>query len=262
MLLPSALPCDARRSSRFSPSRLFTTPPPSDTGYPSGSGLQGTCRALQSLLNGSPTPSPQHSSKRLQSPLPIISPRRSPRLRQVAPSAPRPTTPPITTVSTPPPAPKRTNKRRRFDSESDNEMDAYRRDLSSTPIKRRRHVPYNLPLGFSQTTCYSLHSPPVTQSPPSPAQRNMGRFLESSAPIHPDSPIPSIEQPEQNVRSGEWTTAQDERLFELVLEKFALSQQDLEECARRMGRSDCADVSNRLQSFLQNGRVTLRHERR
>ncbi|KAJ5397633.1 hypothetical protein N7509_005746 [Penicillium cosmopolitanum] len=241
MLLPSALPCDVRRSSRFTPSRLFSTPPPSDRGNQNGNGLLGTCRALQSLLNGSPAPSPRRSVKpqRLQSPLLLNPPRRSTRSRKLArPASPRPTPPPTTLATTPPPAPsapaRGANKRRRsnFDDESDSDNEISR-NRPSTP-KRQRHIPYELPLGLSSTDFYSLHSPPITQSPPSPAQRRLDqRLQEFGARVDPDAPLPSIEEadasapaPVSALSADEWSVEEDQRLLQLVLERFRLSQKN------------------------------------
>ncbi|KAJ5723753.1 hypothetical protein N7488_001788 [Penicillium malachiteum] len=275
MLLPSALPCDVRRSSRFTPSRLFSTPPPSDRGYSSGNGLLGTCRALQSLLNGSPNPSSRRSKpQRLQSPLPINTPRRSPRTRSkvARPASPRQTPPPTTLATSPPPAPsapaRGANKRRRpafEDDDSDADMPCMRNRLSTPTPKRQRHVPYDLPLGLSSTDFYSLHSPPITQSPPSPAQRRIdARIQESDAHIDPDAPLPSIEESEESTPapSDEWTAEEDQHLMDLVFEKFRLSQQEWDECARRMGRRNHSDVGRRWNSLVGEGRVGLRPARR
>lgn len=269
MLLPSALPCNVRRSSRFTPSRLFSTPPPSDRGYASGNGLLGTCRALQSLL-GSPAPTPRRSVKpqRLQSPLPINPPRRSPRTRKVArPASPRPTPPPQTVASTPQPpaAPTRgPNKRRRSDCDDDESDSDIKRGRFSTP-KRQRHVPYDLPLGLAPTDFYSLHSPPITQSPPSPGRRQMAPSMPNSgAHIDPDAPLPSIEVSDESgphLSSDGFTAEEDQHLVELVLEKFRLSQQEWDECARRMGRTTCPDVGQRWHTLVGEGRVGLRRTR-
>lgn len=251
MLLPSALPCDVRRSSRFTPSRLFSTPPPSDT-Y-AGNGLLGTCRALQSLLNGSPAPPSRAKSQRLQSPLPFT-PRRSPRSQKAArPVSPRPTPPPRTAALTPPPppsAPASTNKRRRDDSD-DSEETSRPRNRFATP-KRRRSIPYEMPLGLSSTDFYSLHSPPVTESPPSP---RVDYDFQNSR--NPDAPLPSIEGTERapSAPTDSWTPGEDQRLLELVLEKVRLSQAEWDECARQMGRSH---VGPRWQSLVSEGRVGLR----
>ncbi|KAJ5191470.1 uncharacterized protein N7498_010455 [Penicillium cinerascens] len=265
MLLPSALPCDVRRSSRFTPNRLFSTPPPSDRGYPSGNGLLGTCRALQSLLSGSPAPSPRRSVKpqRLQSPLPINPPRRSTRSRKVArPASPRPTPPPATVPSTPPPPPsapaRGANKRRRSSIDDDSDADICpTRNRFSTP-KRRRHAPYNLPLGLSSTDFYSLHSPPITQSPPSPQRLMEARIPDFGPRIDPEAVLPSIEEPDEpSTSSEEWSSEEDQQLLELVLEKFRLSQQEWNECARLMGRTNNADVSRRWNSLVGEGRIGL-----
>ncbi|KAJ5238953.1 hypothetical protein N7468_003572 [Penicillium chermesinum] len=267
MLLPSAIPCDVRRSSRFTPSRLFSTPPP-DRGT-AGNGLLGTCRALQSMLNGSPAPSPRRSVKpqRLQSPLPINPPRRSPRsrTRKVArPASPQSTPPPAALASTPPPPPcappRGANKRRRAeDDDSDSDM-SHGRNRLSTP-KRRRQVPYNLPLGLSSADFYSLHSPPITQSPPSPAaRRQLVSRIPDSAPINPDAPLPSIEVSDETTPgpSEEWTADEDQRLLEVVLEKFRLSQEEWNECARRVGCRNPANAGRRWNSLVGGGRVILR----
>jgi hypothetical protein len=271
MLLPSALPCDVRRSSRFTPTRLFSTPPPSD-GFASGNGLLGTCRALQSLLNGSPSPPSRRSkAQRLQSPLPIDTPRRSPRSHKAArPVSPRQTPPPRTAALTPPPAPcapSRSAKKRRRDAFEDEDSDAEMslgRNRLTTP-KRIRHAPYNIPLGLSSNDFYSLHSPPVTQSPPSPPRRQMKPHIAAGPRIDPDAPLPSIEITEESsssspvVQSNIWTQDQDQRLLELVLEKFRLPQQEWDECARQMGRDNIAD---RWHSLVGEGRVGLRPRRR
>ncbi|CAI7589807.1 unnamed protein product [Penicillium bialowiezense] len=243
MLLPSALPCDVRRSSRFTPTRLFATPPPSDTGFP-GNGLRGTCRALQSLLNGSPSP-PSRKTKRLQSPLPIT-PRRSPRSQKAArPVSPRQTPPPRAAALTPPPPPsapsRGANKRfRDVEDECDAQLS---RNLFSTP-KRRRHIPSELPRGLAPTDFYALHSPPVTQSPPSPARRMAFDFGPA---IDPDAPLPSIEVTEELPVPGTWSTEEDQHLIKLVLDKIKLSQRDWDECARQMGRAGAGD---RWQSLV------------
>lgn len=270
MLLPSALPCDVRRPSRFAASRLLTTPPPSDDDVLSGNGLLGTCRALQSLLNGSPAPSPRRSKPaRLQSPLQIRSTPSSTRSRKLAtPSSPKQTTPQ---------RPRGANKRRRGSSEADDDIinNQYTRDVDvndsgasrdrfSTP-KRRRHVPYDLPLGLSQSDFYSLHSPPITSSPPSPRhhqqQSNNVRTSTQQQVFDPDAALPSIEEADETAQPDPWTAEDDQRLVEAVLEKFELSRRDWDECAQRVGR-DHASVGRRWQVLVGEGNVGLRRGRR
>ena len=264
MLLPSALPCDVRRPSRFAANRLLSTPPPSDDDVPSGNGLLGTCRALQSLLNGSPAPSPRRFKPApLQSPLDIRSTPSAARSRKLAtPSSPKQQTP----------RPRGPNKRRRDSYEADDDEDADMSDRSasrtrfSTP-KRRRHVPYDLPLGLSQSDFYSLHSPPITASPPSPHhQRQQQCSNESSAQpqpqqsYDPDAALPSIEEADETALEP-WTADDDQRLVEVVLEKFQLSQRQWDECAQRIGRGH-ASVGRRWQALVGEGNVGLRRGRR
>ncbi|KAL3452843.1 hypothetical protein BJX65DRAFT_264927 [Aspergillus insuetus] len=270
MLLPSALSCDLRRPSRFTPMRLLSTPPPSDddSGLP-GNGLLGTCRALQSLL-GSPGTSPRRAKPaRLQSPLNIRptlpSPASSSRKTRASsklssrPLSPQPSRGP--------------NKRRRNTYEEDIDMDRdttptpYDADAHSNPStpKRRRHLPYDLPLGLSQTDFYSLHSPPVTQSPPSPERRRRHEQFPNLPLFNPDTALPSIEEPNNDSTPPEddmsWSADDDQRLVEMVLEKFQLSKNDWDDCARRMGK-DHASVGQRWQALVGEGNVGLRRGKR
>ncbi|KAI9372536.1 hypothetical protein BJX61DRAFT_506973 [Aspergillus egyptiacus] len=267
MLLPSALSCDSRRPSRFTPMRLFSTPPPSDddSGLP-GNGLLGTCRALQSLLNVSPAPSSRRAKPaRLQSPLHIVP-------TPPSPASSRKHKRSLTPRKSPTPKPSRgVNKRRRNTFEEDTHtpidlgdnttLDA---DANPSTPKRRRHLPYDLPLGLSQTDFYSLYSPPVTQSPPSPAQRRQ-QECHTPPPFNPDAALPSIEEPTSPASNQDqdqgWTSDDDQRLVELVLEKFRLSKQDWDDCARRMGK-DHASVGQRWQALVGEGNVGLRRGRR
>ncbi|PLB34099.1 uncharacterized protein BDW47DRAFT_112844 [Aspergillus candidus] len=301
MLLPSALQCDMRRPvsrSRFTPSRLLTTPPPSDDDSPPGNGLLGTCRALQSLLR-SPSPSPRRTKpQRLQSPLQIRSTpsarSRKPKTHPSSQQQPRSTVA-TTTITLRPrkpshtpqsPPPRGTNKRRRDSCEEDDndeevsqdsDVMRHRRIRFSTP-KRPRHVPYDLPLGLSQSDFYTLHSPPITQSPPSPAisrqiQRNHNAAADDdgTAPYNPDAALPSIEEADETPPSSsaptgpdpvpDWSADDDQRLVQVVLEKFQLSRGDWDECAARMGL-DQASVGRRWQALVGDGNVGLRRGRR
>lgn len=254
MLLPSALPCDMRRPStrsRFTPTRLFTTPPPSDDDLPSGNGLLGTCRALQSLLNGSPAPSPRRAKpSRLQSPVQIRSTPSTRSRKALTPSS----------SSKPSPRPRGVNKRRRNTYEEDLEADTSSRRFS-TP-KRRRQIPYDLPLGLSHSDFYSLQSPPVSQSPPSPTERKQHDLCRAQSMIDPDAALPSIEEADEMdiSTSNNWSSEDDQRLVELVLDKFRLSRRELDACARRLGK-DSASVGQRWQALVGEGNVGLRLSR-
>ncbi|KAE8148592.1 hypothetical protein BDV25DRAFT_158003 [Aspergillus avenaceus] len=259
MLLPSALPCDMRRpatQSRFTPSRLFTTPPPSDDDFPSSNGLLGTCRALQTLLNGSPAPSPRRAKpERLQSPLNIRS-TPSARSRRQQKDTPDPS-----------PKPSRAAHKRKRDrseeSDPDSDAEIAPRNLRFSTPKRSRHLPYDLPMGLSQSDFYSLHSPPVSQSPPSPAH-SREQAPSQTQKVDPDAALPSIEETDEAAAPSfddSWTADDDQRLVNLVLEKFQLSRRDWEECARRMGKDD-ASIGRRWQALVGEGNVGLRRGRR
>ncbi|PLN76783.1 hypothetical protein BDW42DRAFT_15152 [Aspergillus taichungensis] len=297
MLLPSALSCDMRRPvsrSRFTPSRLLTTPPPSDDDSPPSNGLLGTCRALQSLLR-SPSPSPRRTKpQRLQSPLqirPAPSARsRNPKTHPPSQQQPQPQSATITLRPRQPshtpqsPPPRGANKRRRDSCEEedddedrqDSDVMRHRHMRFSTP-KRPRHVPYDLPLGLTQSDFYTLHSPPITQSPPSPAiSRQVQRDDDGTAPYDPDAALPSIEEADESSSSSssssaaaaasastepapvpDWTADDDQRLVQVVLEKFQLSRSDWDDCASRMGL-DQASVGRRWQALVGDGNVGLR----
>ncbi|EEP79369.1 predicted protein [Uncinocarpus reesii 1704] len=251
MLLPSALSCDARQPpprSRFPSTRLFpATPPPSDDGFIAGNGLRGTCRALQSLLNASPASSPRRSKpERLQSPLQI----RANTITRVAKPVAKP--------------PRGINKRRRdaYEDESDEYIDNMApRDKFSTP-KRQRRAPPELPLGLDLSDFKSLESSSDTEqtSEPTPRQLEVPRLDELQQKSSESTPsqlnVDSHQDP-----SSDWTTEDDGRLVELVLEKLKLSKRDWTECARKMGK-DNDSVGRRWKALIGEGNVGLRRGRR
>ncbi|RAL02119.1 uncharacterized protein BO80DRAFT_454263 [Aspergillus ibericus CBS 121593] len=279
MLLPSALPSDLRQPQ----TQLHVAP--NDDFFPSGNGLLGTCRALQTLLNGSPASTPRRATPpRLQSPLQLRSPpptrsrkrvsQKDVNLKQDSPS-------PIASPSRPP---RGANKRCRdtFEIESETDTDNHKPTHSvvtesrlrySTP-KRRRHIPNDLPLGLTQSDFYSLFSPPITQSPPSPAHRTLGDLDGKEGPerdtpsYNPDAALPSIEisddfkntpldEPSPIDSSPSWTAEDDTSLVDLVLSKIQLSRQDLNDCARKLGR-DGESIGHRWRALLDQGDVGLR----
>ncbi len=83
---------------------------------------------------------------------------------------------------------------------------------------------------------------------------------EPAARIDPDAVLPSIEEPDDpsEASPGEWAVDEDQRLIEVVLEKFRLSQQEWDECARQVGRLNGADIERRWRSLVGDGRVGLR----
>ncbi|RAH83300.1 hypothetical protein BO86DRAFT_55950 [Aspergillus japonicus CBS 114.51] len=294
MLLPSALSCDVRRPSshsRFTPNRSFSTPPPSDDDFvPSGNGLLGTCRALQSLLHGSPAPPSRGAkSERLQSPVQIRSRKPSSRQHQ---RETQHTQVPASRITPQSPSSGALKRRRdAFESEAEDDLPAVttparktdfetastdeqsiRSQRFATP-KRQRHLPYDLPLGLSHSDFYSLHSPPVSQSPASPAHQQHPAPLATNPrasaratahPFNPDTALPSIEESEPAPSTSSpyspdlsWAEEDDQRFIGLVLEKFQLSQRNWNECAEKLGK-DQACVERRWRSLLNNGHIALR----
>ncbi|WEW56434.1 hypothetical protein PRK78_001877 [Emydomyces testavorans] len=261
MLLPSALSCDSRQPptrSRFPTSCLFpATPPASDDGFAAGNGLLGTCRALQSLLNVSPASSPRRPKpQRLQSPLQI----RANTMTRVEKSVARP--------------PRGINKRRRdvFEDDSDGDdgddddaIDGTPGDKFSTP-KRQRRAPPELPLGLDLSDFKSLRSPKDSRPTirVTPCQVESSQVDESRSPNSNLTTTLSLENNDQPLpfdSSSEWTSEDDRRLVELVLDKLKLSKRDWSDCARRMGK-DNDSVGRRWKALVGEGNVGLRRGRR
>jgi hypothetical protein len=240
MFLPSAMPCEGHKyltRSHFARLRTFSPTPP-----PSGDGLLGTCRALQSLLSVSPVPSPRRSqSRRLQSPfhIPAAPPARL--SQKVLKPEPKPS-----------PPPRGVNKRtRKTYEDEDGDVDMATRearDRFSTP-KRQKRAPSELPLGLAIADFESLEES-VTQT-----------RTDRITPQPDDQPIlPSIELPQEG-ESSDWTAEDDQKLIEIVLEKLKLSKRDWEECARRIGK-DNASVGKRWRALVGEGNIGLRRGRR
>ncbi|OJD18752.1 hypothetical protein AJ78_01223 [Emergomyces pasteurianus Ep9510] len=323
MLLPSALSCDSRQyqyptRSRFATSRLFpSTPPASDDGFIAGNGLLGTCRALQSLLNTSPAPSPQRSAgagagiakpaqQRLQSPLHVVRPQPGAvRAQKVVKKQPQRV------------LPTRGIRKRRRDVYEDDDVsdrenagrDGFGLALGlgfSTP-KRRRRAPEELPLGLMRADFRSLEmlheaeaeeeeeeellssqsrsrsrslalsfsqslSPEATRRRRKSCNGTDGRCRYDDGEIsrlgdggddggkEEGEDVPSSSATPRGPHS-DWTSEDDKRLVELVLEKLKLSKRDWNECARKMGK-DNDSVGRRWKALVGEGNVGLRRGRR
>ncbi|RDK39161.1 hypothetical protein M752DRAFT_285928 [Aspergillus phoenicis ATCC 13157] len=289
MLLPSALPSDMPQQStqsHLAPNLLLNTPPPTeDDLLLSGNGLLGTSRALQSLLNISPASIPRRKTPpRLLSPLQLRSPPPSRSQKRVA----QKDLDNLTRSSPSPCAPSRltrgANKRNRSAYELDLDSDpedrepalsngTKSRDRFSTP-KRRRQIPNDLPLGLTREDFYSLYSPPITQSPLSPAHQSQedpsAREINTSgiSLYNPDAPLPSIEANDETIASvshelspidpsPSWIAEDDQRLVKLVLERYQFSEQVLDDCARELGRNH-ESIRRRWQTLLGQGEIGLR----
>jgi hypothetical protein len=263
MLMQSALSCDSRKFLAQPYYRgLSPTPPPSSDSL-SGS-LMGVSRKLQTLLNVSPGPAstPPPRSMRLASPfhhdinqtIKVNTRSRKSASRSVTPkpsiSKTRPRTP-----STPP---RTRSKRSRSVYENDQtEM----RSGYATP-KRRRHLPYHMPLGlgiadFEALDEYTSNSPMCI--PQQQQQQQLPQQIQIDADPQQESlpqiVLPSIEV--EDTDKADWTAEEDEKLVDTVLEKFKLSKRDWDECARRIGK-DNASVGKRWQALLGEGNIGLR----
>lgn len=241
MLLPSALSCESRPYPRLAGAgRLFSsTPPPSDESFVAGNGLLGTCRALQSLLNASPASSPRRAKpERLDSPLQIRT-RPNTRSQRVA----KPT----------PKRPRGINKRRRdvYEDESDPEIVRGLCDGFTTP-KRQRRAPLEVPFGLEASDFKSMDTP---QQPQPPSSLRRSSRIANSRGNTPDS-SDSGQEP-----APEWTSEDDKKLVELVLDKLKLSKRDWNDCARKMGK-DHDTVGRRWKALVGEGNVGLRRGKR
>ncbi|EEQ34189.1 hypothetical protein McanMca71_004981 [Microsporum canis] len=286
---------------RFANSHFFpSTPPPSDDGIISGNGLLGTCRALQSLLNASPAASPSRGRTRVPKPESLQSPlqvKPTPYIQhRTTSSSSTSSTAPSTSARTvkkvvKPTAkyPRGANKRRRetYEDPMDfqpNSRNKEHEDKFSTP-KRLRRAPPELPLGLATRDFLSLDTPSRSQQSPiqSPYNRrpwnlrsDERKTVPTTASISPESlpsaPCAATHNSLNNAIDSsifsspphpttEWTSDDDGRLVELVLEKLKLSKRDWNDCARRMGKNHDS-VGKRWKALVGEGNVGLRRGRR
>lgn len=281
MLLPSALHCESKprprlysNQSYLTPTPLFpSTPPPSNERIPSGgNGLLGTCRALQSLLNSSPAPSPRRAKPQpLQSPVQFR--QSSPKQNKVKKVAPKP--------------PRGANKRRRDSCEEQGyakTTDGPSLEEGFVTPKRRRCWPETMPLGLDSSDFEALEPTPRHPSQshvawikvrgrPHRNERKVADTYDQRLHFNPDfwqlpepkdSHIGNASHPNtiNNTTSNpddqtDWTVDDDQRLIELVLEKLNLSRRDWDECARLMGK-DQDSVGRRWKALVGEGNVGLR----
>lgn len=242
MLLPSAISCESSSTPSSTPKRtryqqtaLFASPPlsptPSTPSHPTITNLYSTCRALQSMLTTTTTPS------QLPSPPTTHAEPASPfklRLRARGAAAPAPRK--ITKRERPPA--RGPNKRRRaatdeihretqddgdhdHDHEPDHDEETPVSPNPSTP-KRARLAPETLPLGLERADF----------------------------------------QPEKKTEEEDpWSTEEDRVLVELVLEKLKLTKSDWQDCARSLGK-DRGSVGRRWKSLIGAGEVGLKGRQR
>ncbi|EEH36885.2 hypothetical protein PAAG_07303 [Paracoccidioides lutzii Pb01] len=178
------------------------------------------------------------------------------------------------------------NKRRRdiYEDDSDSSSSGGREGkvaregyMFSTP-KRRRRAPAELPLGLVRADFQSLESPgaPRLPSPHSsadvPVSVSVSRDGEGGVIGHHVLRSESCDGKvdagdgghDSNTTSSDpqsdWTSEDDRKLVELVLEKLKLSKRDWSECARRMGK-DNDSVGRRWRALVGEGNVGLRRGR-
>lgn len=300
MLLPSALSCESRQystRSRFASTRLFpSTPPPSDDSFVAGNGLLGTCRALQSLLNSSPAQSPRRAKPGgLQSPLHIVRPQPQPHHNYATRTPKR-----VVKPAAKPARGLHKRRREAYEDQSDVEMmtaTPTSHDKYSTP-KRPRRAPFELPLGLESSDFRSLDSPYEPESHFQPQSPSTAQSQPSATPatlpwnFHGDNPntdrdtnlnmnlnldvATTFQFDSHNLRNqihpfsshsdpisspSDWTSDDDKRLVEMVLDKLKLSKRDWNDCARRMGK-DHDSVGKRWKALVGEGNVGLRRGRR
>ena len=82
------------------------------------------------------------------------------------------------------------------------------------------------------------------------------------ARIDPDAALPSIEEPEETTQQTypSCQAHENQRLVEIVLDRFRLSQQEWDECARQIGRQNGADIQRQWNNLMGAGQIGLRRE--
>ncbi|EEH23279.2 hypothetical protein PABG_05490 [Paracoccidioides brasiliensis Pb03] len=142
--------------------------------------------------------------------------------------------------------------------------------------KGGRRAPPELPLGLVRADFQSLESPGALRLLPSPHSSgdipvsvSVSRGGEGSVVGHH---VLRSEGCDGKVDAGDgghtassdpqsdWTSEDDRKLVELVLEKLKLSKRDWSECARRMGK-DNDSVGRRWKALVGEGNVGLRRGR-
>ncbi|KMU72650.1 hypothetical protein CISG_09743 [Coccidioides immitis RMSCC 3703] len=137
-------------------------------------------------------------------------------------------------------------------------------DRFSTP-KRRRRAPPEIPLGLDSSDFKALDSLSDSSATLSLSPRQLkDRLGGESRHFDSDSATPSSREDASKLSvdsSSDWTSEDDGRLVELVLEKLKLSKRDWTDCARRMGK-DNDSVGRRWKALIGEGNVGLRRGKR
>lgn len=251
------------------------------------SGIQSTCRALQSLLGVTPPPARLNQTPRPRIP---VSERTSPfaalpidNRAQKKRRSPLKSAPPVQSY----------NKRTRstFEADLDSDLDIEGKEnqpydyyythnsthgsatkLVSTPKRRRRLAgPTHLPFGLERSDFADLEPESAWCTPPSYNTTNYTTTFspqndESSNEMHIDLPStpgaatshasPSSSFSDEEGSEPFWTPLDDAQLVTVVLEKLKLSRSDWEECARCLGaEGEGGSLGRRFRWLLEEGKV-------
>ncbi|KAK0383244.1 hypothetical protein NLU13_9157 [Sarocladium strictum] len=286
MLLPSALSCDASQPSHFLRSAAVLASPPAsppNTTGPLGN-IVSTCRSLQSLISAPPNTSmipaalPMPTMNELPTPpmthsMPLLKLRLRSRSGQESPSESHTISRRRIVKRAPP---RGMNKRRRdidddmgrddvahpfSDSEDDSDLEpSYTFDnVRPLPINFRTQMP-------SSTTSQALPPRPSTpkQSAIAPLELPLGLERSDFHENHNEDPDDATRAGTgiEIARDGEaWSVEQDRKLVEVIIARFKLTPQDMEDCARSLGRGPGC-VERRWKSLVMNGDVVLKKRER
>ncbi|MCJ1283025.1 hypothetical protein MMC26_002352 [Xylographa opegraphella] len=236
MLLPSAIPCEARARPLLQRALPFSPPlsPPQSSQF--SSGIFSTCRALQSLIGVQAPPSRYTQQSRLR-PIPTKIEKRKP--------------------------PRGVNKRRREANDNgthdavEDQENTYTgsRDGYSTP-KRQRLAPPSIPLGLERRDFFALQPTPLPNF--SKPQYSHHQSSEDLSPPLQDNE--QVCETKSDASMGDWDSEDDSVLVNLVLEKLRLSKRDWEECARVLG-TDRGSLGRRWKELVGDGEVGLKFRR-
>ncbi|KAF3764977.1 hypothetical protein M406DRAFT_278665 [Cryphonectria parasitica EP155] len=283
MLLPSALTCDT--SQPRLQSALFISPPSSPQPFSTQSAignLINSCRNLHSLLSG-PAPNTHLPSPPLAN---RPSPARRLRRREAKPAATGPialgqSELPRYRIKKRAPPPRGVNKRRRAveddlgrsdneDEDSDDDRAEEKnmnnhifgeaqksedggspRVAPSTP-KRQRIAPPDVPRGLTREDFHKIGMPPQQEGEERSVSQLGGMAMETGE--------------QQQQRTGvQWSTEDDSKLVEIVLEKVKnldLSNEVWEDCVRNLPGRDYNSVSSRWKSLIKSERIGLQNRGR
>ena len=286
MLLPSAITCDASQPQHFLRSaNAFVSPPASPPNTSSGpiGNIVSTCRSLQSLISA---PTPNAALPPASLPMPTMNELPTPPMTHAMPplklrlrSRPtqdqsNPHTGPRKRITKRAPA-RGLNKRRR-DVDDDMGRDDVEDGFSEGESDSDRESSYTLdslrPLPINFQTSMPTQAP--SELPPRPSTPKQSAIAPPELPLgleRADFHLHQTQDPDDASRAGTgieiardgeaWSVEQDRKLIEVIIAHFKLSPEDMEDCARSLGKgSGC--VERRWKSLVMNGDVVLKKRER